>query len=146
MNPLIDDFIRSKTLAVIGLSRTAGKFGNITCKELISRGYEIYPVHREAREIDGIACYPDLASVAGKADALWISIPPSGVPPVLKEAARLGMGKIWLQQGSWSAEVQHSIDELGIPVITKKCILMYAPPVKGFHKFHRTLKSIFGGL
>lgn len=146
MNPLIDDFIGSKKIAVVGMSRSEKKFGNMACKELLSKGYEIFPVHPEAREIDGIACYPNLKALEGKADALWIAIPPVNVPPVLEEAAQIGLKKIWLQQGAWSKDVQVYIDKLGLPVISKKCILMYAPPVRSFHKFHRVVKGIFGGL
>ena len=87
MNPLIDEFISSKKIAVIGMSRSEKKFGNMACKELRSKGYEVFPVHPEAVEIDGIACYPNLKSLKGKVDALWIAIPPQNVPPVLEEAA-----------------------------------------------------------
>jgi hypothetical protein len=84
--------------------------------------------------------------LSGKVDGVWISIPPKNVPPVLEEAAQIGLKNIWLQQGAWSADVQQTIDQLGLPVVTKKCIMMYAPPVKSVHKFHRTIKGIFGRL
>lgn len=146
MNPLIDEFISCKKLALIGMSRSDKKFGNIAAKELLAKGFEIFPVHPETLEIDGIICYPNLKALEGKVEALWISIPPPKVSEVLEEAAGIGLKKIWLQQGSWSTEVKQCIDRLGLEVITKKCILMYAPPVKSFHKFHRTIKGIFGGL
>ena len=146
MNPLIDNFISSKRIAVVGMSRTGKKFGNIVGKELKSKGFEIYPIHPEVQEIDGMTCYPDLKSLEGKVDSVWISISPQRVPEVLEEAAGIGLKNIWLQQGAWSKEVQQSIDQLGLPVVSKKCILMYAPPVHSVHKFHRTIKGIFGGL
>lgn len=118
----------------------------MAAKELLSRGYEVFPIHKVAGEIDGITCSPDLKSLEGKIDALWISISPKDVPAVLEEARQSGIKRIWLQQGAWSKEVQDKIDNLGIPVVTRKCILMYAPPVRSIHKFHRTIKSIFGGL
>jgi predicted CoA-binding protein len=146
MNPLIDDFIASKRIAVVGMSRSGKKFGNMACKELISKGYEIYPVHPEALQIDGLNCYPDLKSLSGKVDGVWISIPPKNVPPVLEEAAQIGLKNIWLQQGAWSKEVQETIDKLDLPVVSKKCIMMYAQPVRSVHKFHRTIVGIFGKL
>lgn len=146
MNPMIDDFISAKRIAVVGMSRSGKKFGNIVGKELKSKGYEIYPVHPEVQEIDGLTCYPDLKSLAGKVDGVWISVPSRKVTPILVEAAEIGLKNIWLQQGAWSKEVQQSIDNLKLPVVTKKCILMYAQPVHSFHKFHRTIKSIFGGI
>jgi len=146
MNLLIDQFVSSKRIAVVGMSRSGKKFGNMAAKELKAKGYEIYPVHPEAVEIDGMTCYPDLKSLSGKVDGVWISIPPRNIPPVLEEAAQIGLKNIWLQQGAWSAEVQQTIDHLQLPVVTKKCIMMYAPPVKSVHKFHRTIVGIFGKL
>ena len=146
MNQLIDNFVSSKRIAVVGMSRSGKKFGNMAARELKMKGYEIFPVHPEAVEIDGFACSPNLQSLSGKVDAVWISIPPKNVSSVLEEAAQIGLKNIWLQQGAWSAEVQQTIDQLQLPVVTKKCIMMYAPPVKSVHKFHRTIKGIFGKL
>jgi hypothetical protein len=146
MNPLIDNFVGSKRIAIVGMSRSGKKFGNMAAKELQSKGYEIFPVHPEAKEIDGMNCYPDLKSLNGKVDGVWISILPKNVSPVLKDAAEIGLKNIWLQQGAWSAEVQQTIDQLQLQVVSKKCIMMYAPPVKSVHKFHRTIKGIFGKL
>jgi len=113
---------------------------------LKAKGYEIFPVHPETGEIDGMICYPDLKSLSGKVDGVWISIPPKKVPAVLEEAAEIGLKNIWLQQGAWSKEVQQTIDQLKLSVVSKKCIMMYAQPVHSVHKFHRTIKGIFGGL
>ena len=146
MNSLIEQFVLSKRIAVVGMSRSGKKYGNMAAKELKSKGYEIYPVHPEVTEIDGFRCVPNLKSLDGKVDGVWISVPPKQVSSVLEEAAEIGLKNIWLQQGAWSAEVQQTIDRLDLPVVSKKCILMYAPPVKSVHKFHRTIKGIFGQL
>jgi predicted CoA-binding protein len=146
MNPLIDDFVNSKRIAVVGMSRSGKKFGNMAAKELKAKGYEIYPVHPEAAEIDGMACNPNLKSLNGIVDGVWISVPSKKVNAVLEEAAEIGLKNIWLQQGAWSTEVQQTIDRLELSVVSKKCIMMYAQPVKAVHKFHRTIKEIFGGL
>ena len=146
MNPIIDNFINSKRIAVVGMSRTGNKFGNMVGKELKSKGFTIYPIHPDVQQIDGMACYPDLKSLEGIVDGVWISVSPRKVPAILEDAAKIGLKNIWLQQGAWSKEVQQSIDQLGLPVVSKKCILMYAPPVHSVHKFHRTIKGIFGGL
>ncbi len=143
MDPQIEHFITAKRIAVVGLSRKGKKFGNMAGKELIARGYEVFPVHPDATEIDGLRCYPSLKSLAGTAESVLISISSVKVPAVLEEAAQLGLKNIWLQQGSWSKEVQQTVDRLGLQVVSKKCILMYAPPVTSIHKFHRMINSIF---
>ena len=146
MNPLIDQFVSSKRIAVVGMSRSGKKFGNMAAKELKGKGYEIFSVHPQAKEIDGLVCYSDLKSLNGKIDSVWISIPPKNVSQVLEEAAQIGLKNIWLQQGAWSNDVQQTIDQLHLQVVSKKCIMMYAQPVKSVHKFHRTIMGIFGKL
>jgi len=75
MNQMIDDFVNSKKIAVVGMSRSGKKFGNMAARELKAKGYEIFPIHPEIQVIDGLTCYPDLKSLSGIVDALWISIP-----------------------------------------------------------------------
>ena len=47
-------------------------------------------------------------------------------------------------RGAESPELIQRAKELGIPIITKKCPLMYAAPVEGFHKFHRFFTKLLG--
>jgi predicted CoA-binding protein len=64
----------------------------------------------------------------------------------LKEAATAGIKNIWLQQGSESSEVLAQAKQLGLSVISGKCILMYAPPVRSWHGFHRFVMKLIGQL
>lgn len=146
MDPLITEFIKCRKIAVVGMSASANKFGNMAAKELKSKGYEIFPVHPHAREIDGNACYPDLRSLRDKVDAVFISIQPKKVVPLLQEMADIGIKHIWLQQGSSSKEAREEIVRLNLPVVENKCILMYAPPVKSIHRIHRGINQFFGKL
>ena len=84
MNPQIESFITTKKIAVVGFSRSGKKFGNMAGKELIARGYEIFPVHPNVSEIEGLTCYPNLKSLEGKVESLLISIPPANVSPVVE--------------------------------------------------------------
>ncbi len=146
MNPLIEQFIQCKKLAVVGVSRSGKKFGNIACKELRQKGFEIYPIHPEVQQIDGFTCYPDLKSVEGKVNGVLISVAPKKAVEILDQAAELGLKNIWLQQGAWSKEVQQTLEKHQLPVVTGKCILMYAPPVTSIHRFHRVINGFFGKL
>ena len=62
MEQTIQDFIDGKRIALVGMSRSGKKFGNMASKELKERGYQVYPVHPEAEQIDGERCYASLAS------------------------------------------------------------------------------------
>jgi predicted CoA-binding protein len=146
MNDLINEFLKCNKLAYIGLSRSKIKFGNILYQELIKRGYLLYPLHREEKEINKIKCYPNLQNVQDNIQGVIINAIPKNVIPLLKEASFLNIKHIWLQRGAESQEVYETAKNLGLDIITKKCILMYAKPIQGIHKFHRTLSQLFGNI
>ena len=146
MDTMIENFVQGKRLAVVGLSRAGKKFGNIAFKELKERGYQLYPVHPEANEIDGERCYPTLAALPSQVDGVLVSVPPKKAINVLRDAASAGLKYIWLQQGSESAEVLAEAHRLELNIISGKCILMYATPVRSFHAFHRFVMKVVGQL
>jgi len=78
MDRAVQEFIKSKRLALVGASSPDGKkFGNLAYKDLKERGYEVYLVHPEAKEIDGGQCYPNLITLKGQVDGVLISVPAS---------------------------------------------------------------------
>lgn len=146
MNPSIQDFVDKKRVAVVGASRSGKKFGNAAAKELLARGYQVYYVHPQAQEIEGEPCYPSLAALQGKVDSVLVCLPASQGAQVLQEAAQLGLRNVWLQQGADSPELIAAGRELGLDLVYGKCILMYAPPVRSFHRFHRAFARLVGQL
>jgi predicted CoA-binding protein len=65
---------------------------------------------------------------------------------VLLQAAASNIQNVWLQQGAESPAALKTGKELGLSLVSGKCILMYAEPVQSFHKFHRVVAKIFGQL
>ncbi len=41
----VDKFLRCKNLAVVGVSRKSGKFGNVIYKELKKKGFNVFGVN-----------------------------------------------------------------------------------------------------
>lgn len=146
MNQTIQDFVHCKRLAVVGVSRSGKKFGNMALAELKARGYEVFPVHPSAREIGGELCYPKLGVLSGRVDGVFVCVPPQQAAQVLREAAAAGMRNVWLQQGAESPEVLALAGALGLNLVHGKCVLMYAPPVRSFHGWHRAFARLFGQL
>lgn len=144
MNKTIEDFVHCKRLALVGASRSGKKFGNSVFQELTQRGYEVFLVHPDAKEIDGQPTYPNLAALSGKAEGVIVCVPPAKSAGVLRDAAAAGFKNIWLQQGAESPEVLNLAEELGLNVVVKKCILMYAEPVTSIHSLHRFFAKVFG--
>ena len=146
MNQTIQNFVEGKRIAVVGASRSGNKFGNTVITELKARGYQVFVVHPEAQEIGGEPCYPDLAALQGRADGVWICVNPQQAEPVLRQAVQAGFKNIWLQQGAESPQASAAARELGVEPVTGKCILMYAPPVQSFHRWHRAFNKLIGQL
>lgn len=146
MDQVVRDFVAGRRVAVVGASRAGRKFGNLAGAELAARGYEVVLVHREAGEIAGVPCRPSLAAVRDAVDGVLVSVRPRAAPAVLREAAAAGLRNVWLQQGAESPEALAVARELGLNLVTRRCVLMYAPPVKGIHGFHRALARFFGRL
>jgi predicted CoA-binding protein len=144
MDQTIQNFVNRKKIAIVGASRDKENFGSSAGKELKQRGYEVFYVHPEATEINGQSVYPNLEAVKDQVETVWIGIPPERGESVLREAAAAGLTKVWLQQGAVSPLLVDLGKELGLEMVTGKCILMYAEPVAGFHKFHQVIWKMIG--
>ncbi|HXJ15909.1 MAG TPA: CoA-binding protein, partial [Candidatus Polarisedimenticolia bacterium] len=92
----INEFVSQKKLAVVGASSKGHKFGNYAYKELRARGYCLFPVHPQAKEIEGDPSYPSLYSLPGPVDGVFISVPPEQTEQVVREAALVGIKRVWM--------------------------------------------------
>ena len=146
MDQAIQDFINGKRIAVVGASRNKEKFGCMAFTELAARGYQVFPVHSTAQEILGTRCYPNLTALRGQVDGALVVVGSEQAASVLREAASIGLKNVWLQQGAESPEVLALARDLGLNLVAKKCVLMYAPPVRSFHGVHRFFARLFGQL
>lgn len=146
MDQVIQEFINGKRIALVGASQSGKKFGNTAMTELAERGYQVFPVHPTAAEIGGVKCSPNLTALKGQVDGVLIIVAPPQVEAVLREVAAAGIKNVWLQQGAESPGALALAQELGLKMVSKKCVLMYAPPVKSIHKWHRAFAGLFGQL
>jgi uncharacterized protein len=144
MEKAIQDFISCKRIAVIGVSSKGKKFGNGVFSELRKRGYDVSIVHPQAQEIDGTRCFANLTALKDQLDGIVVSVPPPQALKVLRDAASISLKNVWLQRGAESPEALVLAKELGLNLVTKKCVLMYMEPVRSIHAFHRTLARWFG--
>lgn len=142
----IQDFVSQKTIALVGLSRDEASFSASIKKELELKGYRILPVNPKATNIAGSPCYPSLAALPEKADAVLITTPPAESEAIVREAAAQGIRRVWLQQGAQSEAATAACVERGLSAVSGKCIMMFAEPVGSFHAVHRWFARLFGQL
>jgi len=134
-------FAALQRLAVVGASRKNG-FGKTILKELKGKGYQVFPVNPKAESIEGERCYKTLDELPN-VDGVVVVVPPEQAEKVVADCGRLGLKRVWLQQGAESPKVLEGCRQQGIDAIHDSCILMYAKP--GFpHTIHRFVWKLVG--
>ncbi len=124
MEELIKEFMAKKKFAVIGATDNAEKYGNRIFKNLTKRGYEVYPVNPNLKEIEGVKCYPSLADVPVKVDVVDFVVPPKVTESILKECKKLGLDNIWLQPGSESDAAITFCRDNNFKVVHDTCVML----------------------
>jgi len=133
-----------KNIAVAGVSRKKGKFGNTLFRELAKRNYRVYPVNPNITEFEGMKCFAGISQLPDEVKALVINTKPESTAGLIRDARARGITNIWVQQGAENKEVLELADDPSMNIITGKCILMFAEPVGSMHRFHRWLTKVFG--
>lgn len=139
----IQDFVSQKNLAIIGVSRTSHKFGNMAYKELKAKGYRVYAIHPSADTLEGEKAYKDFASLPVKVEGAVIVLPPVQAEKVVHDAVAAGIKRIWMQQGSESEAAVKFCRDNGVSEVHGECIMMYAVGT-GLHGFHAWVWKVLG--
>lgn len=89
----LDKIFRPKRVAIVGASETPGKVGQILLGNLVGHGFGgvVYPVNSQRESVQGIAAYPNLASLPHVPDLAVICTPAATVPELIDQCGRLGI-------------------------------------------------------
>ena len=142
----ITEFLSQKMIAVVGASRDRKKFGNSVVRNLLSKGYDVYPVNPNNSEIEHRHCYHNLMELPRQVENAIFVVPPQITETEVRNAKNVGITRIWMQQGAESMEAVSYCETNGISVIAGECILMFAEPAGFGHLLHRRLRGAFGKL
>lgn len=112
----------SKTVAMVGLSSNPERASNIVARYLKEHGYKIIPVNPNEKTVLRLKSYPDLASIPVKVDVVDIFRRPEDVPPIVKEAIKIGAKAVWMQEGIKNAEAAAMARKAGLKVVQDKCM------------------------
>jgi uncharacterized protein len=137
------DFLAHRRVAVTGVSRRpANHGGNVVYQRLRDRGFEVFAVNPNADEVEGDACYPDLASVPGGVDWVVIGTRPETSEVTMKECVDLGIDRVWMHRAFGGGSVSASATEYGrahgVTVIDGGCPCMFGVTSDRGHKVMRT--------
>ncbi|MFO0929516.1 MAG: bifunctional acetate--CoA ligase family protein/GNAT family N-acetyltransferase [Gemmataceae bacterium] len=89
----LEPLFRPRSVAVFGASGTPGSVGSVVMHNLLANpfGGVVFPINPNRQAVQGIFCYPDLASIPGTVDLAVIATPAPTVPAVVRACVERGV-------------------------------------------------------
>ena len=80
-------------VAIIGASRNDQSMGSVLMRNILAYGYqgELFPIHREAHEIQGRKAYPSIRDVPEPVDLAIVVVPAQQAIDVVKDCGKAGV-------------------------------------------------------
>jgi acyl-CoA synthetase (NDP forming) len=141
-----------RAVAVIGASDDTTKHGYIVLTNIRDAGFPggVYGISRRLKEVDGITCFPDLASVPEQIDTAFLAIPAEAAVQAVRDCARAGLKAAIVGSAGYAesldaggaerqAELQRIAAEEGIRIVGPNCNGVYNahhPLSIGFNTAH----------
>ena len=111
------------TIAVVGLSPKTARPSFRVAQALQGFGYRIVPVRPLVSEVLGEKAWPDLESLPELPDIVEVFRAPEHVPAIVESCIRLGIRRLWLQDGVVHEEAALRAQQAGITVVMDRCML-----------------------
>ena len=116
--------VRYKTIAVVGLSRSAEKPSHAVPKYLKDHGYRVIPVNPTAQgSLLGEPVYKTLDQIPQQVEVVNIFRPAAEVPDIVNQAISIGAKVVWMQEGIVHNEAARQAMEAGLTVVMNRCMM-----------------------
>jgi acetate---CoA ligase (ADP-forming) len=141
-----------RAVAVIGASDDTTKHGYIVLTNVRDTGFRggIYGISRRLKDVDGIPCFPDLASLPEPVDTAFLAIPAGAAVQAVRDCARAGMKAVIVGSAGYAEsldaggeerqrDLQRVAREEGIRIVGPNCNGIYnahLPLSVGFNTSH----------
>lgn len=110
------------TIAIVGLSPNESRPSFGVARGLQRKGYRIIPVRPLVDKVLGEKAYPDLESLPDLPDIVDVFRAPVHVPAIVDSCIRLGIKRLWLQEGVVHEEAAQRAQAAGITVVMNRCM------------------------
>lgn len=155
INPLVQDFLSQKKIAVVGVSDKRDTGCNLAYRKFKDAGYTVSAVNPRISTFEGDPCYPDLQSIPETPEAVFILANPGVTDVVVQQCVDLGVKHVWMHcllgtkpglaagMTSVSQDAVQKCRDNGIAVIPGSCPNQYLNPDFG-HAMMRVMFRAFG--
>ena len=110
------------SIAVVGLSPNQSRPSFRVARGLQSFGYRIIPVRPLVERVLGEKAYPDLESLPEIPDIVDVFRASQHIPAIVDSCIKLGIKKLWLQEGVIHEVAAQRAQEAGITVVMDRCM------------------------
>jgi predicted CoA-binding protein len=154
IDPLIKDLLAQKKIAIVGVSDKRETGCNLAYRKFKEAGYAVSAVNPRLTSFEGDPCYPDLASIPEKPDAVFILTNPSITEQVVQQCVDVGISRVWMHclmgtkpglaasMTSVSPRAVEMCHQHGISVIPGACPNQFLKPDFG----HALMRVLFRAL
>jgi len=117
---------KSKTIAMIGVSKDSTKPSTIVMKYMQKYGYKIIPVNPKAKgeKILGEEVFGNLNEIKIPIDIVDVFRPSKEVLDIAKDTVKIKAKALWLQLGISSVEAKEIVEFNNIDYIENRCTKM----------------------
>ena len=112
-----------KTIAVVGMSPRPERPSHYVSQYMSENGYSIIPVNPGHSQILDRKSYPNILDIGGSIDIVNVFRRSEYVLPIIKDAIKINVKAIWLQDGVISHEGEKLAKENDILFIMNDCLL-----------------------
>ncbi len=113
-----------KKIAIVGASESEQKYGNKILKDLLSKGFEVFPVNPKGITIEGIKSFRTLEELPKDVELLVFVIPPEKGLEEVQKAVSIGYKRFWFQPGAGSKEIESFLRSSNSEYSIGKCIMI----------------------
>jgi predicted CoA-binding protein len=155
LDRLVQDFLAQEKIAVVGVSDRRETGCNLGYRNLKAAGHTVYAVNPRLTHFAGEPCYPNLAAIPEKPDAVFILASPKVTEQIVQQCIDLGIRHVWMHclmgtkpglaanMTSVSAEAVRLCREHGLIVIPGSCPNQFLKPDFG-HGLMRVMCRTLG--
>ena len=121
MSNQIDQLLKLKTWAIVGLSNNKERAAFDVAKLLIEKGHTVIPVHPKAETVHGQTGYAKLSDIPMLVDVVDVFVNSDLAGDVVNEAIEIGAKGVWLQFDVIDTAAIERAQEAGLLAVMNHC-------------------------